>query len=118
VYKYYENPHANYQRFRRQSKFMATAATIQITEMAGKLSKERSSWYRSELGRQLFSSFQVVSLKDTYLTWWKFTKAVWSSHSNSSLRGFIHGFKDSLLLFFVLLRKTAVQGKALITFKN
>ena len=118
VYKYYENPQANYQRFRRQSKFMAIAATIQITEMAGKLSKERFSWYRSELRRQLFSSFQAVSLKDTYSTWWKFTKAVWSLHSNSSLRGYIHGFKDFLLLFFVLLRKTAVQGKSLITFKN
>lgn len=118
VYKYYENSHSHYQRFRKQSKFMAIAAAIQINEMAGKLSKERFSWYRSELRRQLFSSFQAVSLKDTYLTWWKFTKAVWSLRSNSSLIGLIHGLKDFLLLFFTLLRKTAGQGKSIITFKN
>lgn len=118
VYKYYENPHSHYQRFRRQSKFMAIAAAIQINEMAGKLSKERFSWYRSELRRQLFSSFEAVSLKDTYSAWWKFTKVVWSLHSNSSLIGLIHGLKDFLLLVFTLLRKTARQGKSLIAFKN
>lgn len=113
IYKYYENASANPKRFQKQSKFICSAANIQIREVYEKLPKERRSWYRMELRRQLFSSFMAVSLKDTYLCWWRFGKAVTEMKTDSLKVTIMHNMKDWLILLYVVIKKTASTAKSM-----
>lgn len=113
IYKYYENPLASPQRFQSQSKFISSAALIQIREIYGNLPTERRTWYRKELRRQLFSSFMAISLKDTYLSWLRFGKAITEMREESLIVTFKNSVRDWLILMYLVIKKTASTFKSL-----
>jgi glycosyltransferase involved in cell wall biosynthesis len=114
VYKYFENPQASYLRFQKQSKFISLAALIQTNEMYRSLSRDRRSWYRGELRRQLFSSFHAIPLKEKYTTLWRFATAIWNLRLDSSRENISESLKDTFALMFITLRKTGARVKAVV----
>jgi len=109
VYKYFENTAANLHRFRKQSRYMARAAMIQIDESYERLPLEGRLWYREELRRQLLSSFQAIFLRDAYLTWWEFCHAIWKLGDKLGASNLKRGLIDTSLITWYLIRKTAVK---------
>jgi glycosyltransferase involved in cell wall biosynthesis len=109
VYRYYSNSAASFDRFRRQSRFMARAANIQMTELSGILKNDSKVWFGFRLSEQLFSSLSVIKLSDSFRESFSFTKAIWRSDRRFASAPISKALKNSFKVVLILARKVILE---------
>jgi glycosyltransferase involved in cell wall biosynthesis len=105
LYKYYANPSASFERFRRQSRFMGRAANIQMRDEFIGLDVDSTKWYGSKISEQLTSSFKVISLIDSFREIPSFVRAIWMSNRRFKRISIINSSIDVSRLLIILVKK-------------
>jgi glycosyltransferase involved in cell wall biosynthesis len=105
VYRYYSNPQATMERYKRQSRFMARAAILALRNNELAIDRDGFEWFLSVLSEQTVNSFRVLNLIDAIKYQWSFRIFFWhlSALKNQSLS--LAHLKLQVLITYLIIRK-------------